>query len=131
MLDVEAAASFTALRLEVMQLSPCMNSTGSAAPPAFCPEFSQPAVCGSGTYVFDPEGNAVPQCRGAGASMVLNVLNPDEPCVPGPPPVQHSIDLTAWLQEQMDIVSGSKWKNMKAVVVQNGALQFNTVSWCS
>jgi hypothetical protein len=124
--DTAGAADFIATQLTLQQLAPCINST-SATAPAFCTEFASPALCGSSTYNFSADGSNVPQCAGAGASMVLNVLNP-ETCVAGTPPAQYSADITSWLQEQMTIIAGTKWKNIVTKATQPDARQAPTVS---
>jgi hypothetical protein len=125
-LDTAGAADFTATQLTQQQLAPCINSTNATAP-AFCSEFANPALCGKSTYNVSADGSNVPQCAGAGSSMVLNVLNP-ETCVAGTPPAQYSVDLSVWLQEQMSIIAGTRWKNIVTKATQPDARQSPTVS---
>lgn len=112
-----------------------MNATiwqpaGSTALPAFCGEFFTPALCGVPRYSYAVDGSTIAQCQGTGAHLVLDVLNPgqascDASVTPDP---QYAADLTAWLQQQMGFVSGSKWKEAKAQAVQSDAKQQPAVS---
>jgi len=127
MLDVQGASEFTAERLQLLQRFPCINTTAGTTPPAFCAEFSSPAVCGSASHAVVEDGSNVPQCVATGSSIVLNVLNP-ETCTAGTPPVQYATDITTWLSEQMEIVAGSKWKGIVTQATSSDATQKPVVS---
>lgn len=133
MLDTAGAADFVATQLMQHQQAPCINSTDwlpASTLPAFCGEFFTPALCGVPRYSYVVDGSNIAQCQATGAHLVLNVLNPGQQACNASetPDAQYAADLTAWLQQQMGFVSGSKWKEAKALAVQSDATQQPAVS---
>lgn len=119
-LDVVGASEFTTAKLQVQQRLPCLAPVNASAAPAFCSEFAQPAVCAADSYAYAADGGNVPQCAGAGASMALNVLNPQaaDTCTAGTlPNPQYATDLDAMWALQMPVIGGY----IKGVVTNTSA----------